>query len=325
MQFLAEVEQFLLLPFEQLGHGHAGPSAHDGRDLVFVHFFLHESAILIAVGLALRGVQLLLQFRERAVLQLRGAVEVVLPFGPLDVRLRLLDLLADRLKLLHALLLGLPLGFHGIRVGLGIGQFLLQLLEAILGSLVLFLAKGLALDLELHHAARHLIEFRGHRVDLGAHLGRGFVHQIDGLIGKEAIRDVAVGEYRGRHQCRVLDANAVMGFVAVLQTAQDRNRVFDRGLIDEHRLKPPFERGILLDVLAIFVQRGGPNAVQFAAREHRLEEVPGIHRAFGFAGPDDCVHLVDEEDDAAFGCRHVLQHGLEAFLEFAAELGTGDE
>jgi len=30
------------------------------------------------------------------------------------------------------------------------------------------------------------------------------------------------------------------------------------------------------------------------------------------------VHLVNEQDDLAFGRQHLLQHGLEPFLEFAA-------
>jgi hypothetical protein len=43
--------------------------------------------------------------------------------------------------------------------------------------------------------------------------------------------------------------------VALLQPAQDRDRVGDRRLPDEDRLKPSFQRSVLLDVLPVLVQR----------------------------------------------------------------------
>ena len=65
--------------------------------------------------------------------------------------------------------------------------------------------------------------------------------------------------------------------------------------------------------------------MEFAAREHRLEQVARIHRAFGLARAHDVVQLVDEEQDGALGRRDVLEHGLETFFEFAAELRARDE
>ena len=66
-----------------------------------------------------------------------------------------------------------------------------------------------------------------------------------------------------------------------------------------HRLEPALERGVLLDVLAVLVERRRADRVQLAARQHRLEHVRRVHRAFGGAGADDRVQLVDEEDDLA--------------------------
>ncbi len=56
-----------------------------------------------------------------------------------------------------------------------------------------------------------------------------------------------------------------------------------------------------------------------------FEHVAGVHGAFGFAGADHGVQLVDEQDDLAFLLRQIVQHGLEALFELAAELGAGDE
>ena len=113
--------------------------------------------------------------------------------------------------------------------------------------------------------------------------------------------------------------------VLLLEAAQDRDGVLDGGLADEHRLEAPRERRVLLDVLAVLVERGGADAVQLAARERGLQHVGGVHRALGLAGADQGVQLVDEQDDVALGRGHLLQHGLEALLELAAVLRAGDQ
>ena len=166
-------------------------------------------------------------------------------------------------------------------------------------GLILFLAQRFALDLELHQAALEVFQFLGHRFHLGAQLGGRFVHQVDGLVRQEAVGDVAVGKLRRGDQRGVLDAHAVVQFVALAQAAQDGDGVLDARLVHQHRLEAALERGVLLDVLAVFVERGGADAVQFAAGQHRLEHVAGVHGAFGLAGPDHGVHFVDEEDDLA--------------------------
>ena len=97
------------------------------------------------------------------------------------------------------------------------------------------------------------------------------------------------------------------------------------GSLDQDRLEAALEGGVLLDVLAVLVERGGADAVQLAAGQHGLEHVGGVHRAFGGAGADDGVELVDEEDDLAFGLGDFLEDGLEALLELAAVLGAGDQ
>ncbi len=46
-------------------------------------------------------------------------------------------------------------------------------------------------------------------------------------------------------------------------------------------------------------ERGRANGVQLAARQHRLQQVGGVHGAFGRARADHGVQLVDEEHDPA--------------------------
>ena len=99
---------------------------------------------------------------------------------------------------------------------------------------------------------------------------------------------------------RVLDAHAVVVLVALLEAAQDRDRVLDATARSTmHGLEAALERGVLLDVLAVLVERRGADRAQLAAGEHRLEQVRGVDGALGGARADDRVQLVDEEDDRA--------------------------
>ena len=70
------------------------------------------------------------------------------------------------------------------------------------------------------------------------------------------------------------------------------------GSSTQHLLEAPLERGVLLDVLAVLVERRRADAVQLAARERGLQHVAGVHGAFGLAGADHGVQLVDEQDHA---------------------------
>ena len=204
-------------------------------------------------------------------------------------------------------------------------QRFLQRGEALFRGLVLLLLERFLLDLELDDAALELVEHLGLGVDLHADARAGFVDEVDGLVGKLAIRDVAMRERRRGDDGRVGDLDLVVHLVALLQSAKDRDGVFHRRLVDEHFLEAALERGILLDVLAVFVERGRADAMQLTARERGLQHVAGIHGAFGLAGADHGVQLVDEQDDLAFLLGEIVEHALEALFELAAELRAGDQ
>ena len=73
----------------------------------------------------------------------------------------------------------------------------------------------------------------------------------------------------------------------------------------------------------IFVECGGADSSQLAARQGRLEHVGGVHGAFSGAGANQGVQLVDEQDDLALGFGDFLEQGFEAVFKFAAIFGTG--
>ena len=156
---------------------------------------------------------------------------------------------------------------------LQVGQLLVERGQPLLRRRVGLLGQRHPLDLELADAPLDDVDLGRHRVDLDAQLAGRLVHQVDGLVGQEAPGEVAVGQHGRRHQRGVLDAHAVVDLVALLQAAQDGDGVLDRGLADEHLLEPPLEGRVLLDVLAVLVERGGTDHAELAAGQHRLEHV----------------------------------------------------
>ena len=226
--------------------------------------------------------------------------------------------------MLDGVLFVLPLGLALVEVLLSRGYLAAQRLEALLRGLIALLHERLLFDLHLGELALGGVHFLGHGVDLDAQTAGGLVHEVDGLVGKEAVGDVAVRQLGRRNDGRVGDAHAVVDLVLLLQAAQDGDGVLNRRFGDQHRLETALQRGILLDVLAVLVQRGCADGVQLAASQGGLQHVARIHGAVARGtGAHDGMQLVDEQDDAALALLHLAQHGLQAVLELAAVLRAG--
>ena len=183
----------------------------------------------------------------------------------------------------------------------------------------------LTLDLELDDAPLHLVDLLGKAVDLDAQAARRLVHEVDRLVGEEAVADVPVREGGRGHQCVVGDPHAVMHLVFLLEAAENRDRVGHARLAHEYRLEAALERSVLLDVLAVFIEGRRADHMQLAPRKRRLEHVGGVHRPFRRAGAHDGMQLIDERDVLALALGELLHHGLEPLLELAPILGAGEQ
>ncbi len=266
-----------------------------------------------------------LDLGDRPVAKLGGALEVGLALGLLGLAQGRVELASGLLADVDRVLLALVAGGQGRAALLGVGELGLERPEARLRGLVLLVLQRLLLDLELGDAAVDLVDLDRLRLELGLQPRGGLVDQVDRLVGEEAVSDVAVRQ-RGRgDDRRVGDVDAVMALVALLETAEDRDRVGHVGLADEDGLEPALERGVLLDVLAELVERRRADRPQLAAGEHRLQQVGGVDGALGGTGADDRVELVDEEDDPAVGVLDLLEDGLQPLLELAAVLRAGEQ
>ena len=106
--------------------------------------------------------------------------------------------------------------------------------------------------------------------------------------------------------------------------AQDRHGVLNGRLPHVHLLETPLEGRILLNLLAVLIQRCGTDQPQFPTRQHGLEHIARVHGALGAAAsPHDGVELIDKRHDFPGRILDFLQNGLEPLLEFAAVLRAG--
>ena len=276
-------------------------------------------------GLRFARRELLLEVGDDAVGEPSGLGIVALALRLGERIARVVELFLEFLRLADLVLFRLPACGQRVRLLLQLAELGAEFYQPVARGGVALLAQRLLLDLELDDAPVELVELFGLAVDLHT-LARGrFVDEVDRLVGQEAVGDVAVGQRRRRDQRGVGDVDAVVDLVLLLESAQDRDRVLDGGLADEHRLEAPRQRRVLFDVLAKFVERGRADAVQLATGERGLQQVRGVHRALGLAGADQRVHLVDEQDDAALGRGDLVEHGLEPLFELAAVFCPGDE
>ena len=72
-----------------------------------------------------------------------------------------------------------------------------------------------------------------------------------------------------------------MNLVFVLQDHEVLDSVIDRWLFDFHLLEAAFEGAVFFDVFAELIERGGSDDLKLATAKSRLDDVAGIHRAFG--------------------------------------------
>ena len=150
------------------------------------------------------------------------------------------------------------------------------------------------------------------------------VQQVDRLVGQEPFRDVAARLVDGGLEGFRRVGDVVERLVAVLHPQQHFEGVGLAGRLHPHRLEPPFERAVLLDVPPVLGRGGGADAADLAARQRRLEDVGGVERAFRRTGPDQRVQLVDEQDDVRV-LDQLLHDRLEPFLELPPVLGAGHD
>ena len=171
-----------------------------------------------------------------------------------------------------------------------------------------------------------LVELGRHRVDLHAQLRRRLVHQVDRLVGQEAVGDVAVRQHRRRHQRRVLELHAVVDLVALAQAAQDADRVLDRRLAD-HAPAGSAARAPRPSRCTCGTRRAWSRRWCAARRAPASASACSTRPSTPSAAPAPTTVCSSSMKRTTWPCGvgDLLEHGLQALLELAAILRAGDQ
>ncbi|MCY1223363.1 hypothetical protein D9M72_354860 [compost metagenome] len=153
----------------------------------------------------------------------------------------------------------------------------------------------------------------------------GSIEQADRFVRQLPGRDVAMRQPdRGTHRL-ITHEHLVMRLERGNQPAQHGHCHGFFRLDDLQHLEPPRERGILFDMALVLRPGGGADGAQHAARQRWLEQVGGVAGARLPAGTDQRVYFVDKQDHRLGGPVRLLQHGLQACLEFPLHAGAGEQ
>ena len=323
MQNIFKAQQLFAFTLHQSCYRYAGPAGNYAGNFVFRHAVAQQSARFALLHFLFGMVKLFLQLRQFAVFQFGRLIEVIFAFGALHLRIKVFYLAAYALHVLDGILFLVPFGLELLEFLAVVGKGFLYLFQMLLAQLVGFLFQCRFFNFKLHYLAGKFVKLRGHRVHFRPYQRTCFIHKVYRLVRQETVAYISVRKGCRGYKRVVAYLNAVVNLVALLQAAQYGYCILNARLVHHYRLETAGEGGIFFDVLAVFVKRGCAYAVQLAARKHGLEQIAGIHAAFGFARANYCVQLIDKQYYLAFAALDLAKHGLQPFFKFAAELCAG--
>ena len=270
----------------------------------------------------LAGLDLRLNLRELAVLKLCRLLQIAVLLCKLNLRVYGVLLLAKLRNRVYFALLILPLGLRRTEFVVQLSHFLLKICKTLLRKIVILLLQLDLFNLHLLKLPVHLVQLRRHGIHLRLNKSAGFIHKVNGLVRKETVGNIAIGQNRSRNQRIVLNLHAVIDLIPLLQSAENGDGILNGRLTCHNRLETTLQCRILFDVFTILIQRGRPDAMKLASCQHGLEHVAGIHGAVCFACSYDRMQLIDEQNDVPVGCLDIVQNSLQTLLKLATVLRT---
>src|SRR5699024_10156367 len=302
VEFSFQMHQLLALTLQHFSYRNAGPARDNFSDIFTFYFFLqHGAPFLDFSQLGLRFFQVRFQLVDGTIPKLGYLFVVTLAFGLFCFITRGFDGLFEIACFLDELSFLIPLRLHSVALLFQIRQLFINALDLGFGIVAL---QGFAFNLQLAYLSLNAVQFFGHRVDLQAQPRGCLINQVDSLIGQKALGDVTVRQLGRADDRTVSDTYTVMQFISLLEPAQDGNSIFHGGFLDHYGLEASFQRFVLLDIFAVFGQRGGADGMQFAAGQRWFQDICGVHRSFRGAGADQRMNLINKENNLSVGVLH---------------------
>ena len=156
------------------------------------------------------------------------------------------------------------------------------------------------------------------------HAASHLVQGVNGLVWQVTVCDVPARERHTGVDGLVGVLDAVVLLVFVLDVVEDLGGLLDRGGFHHDLLETPLQGAILLDVLAVFVQGGGADALNLTAGQGWLEHVGCVERSARSSGAHNGVDFVDEQDDVR-GLLQLVHHRFHALFKLTTVFRARDE
>ena len=125
-------------------------------------------------------------------MQLAGFLQIAAALCLFEFDTRLVEVFLDPGFGMDLVAFVLPTCRQFARLLFEFGQFLAQIFETVLRSVVGFLLQRLLFDPQLDDPAVEPLDFFGLAFDLHADAAGSLIHQVDRLVGQEAVLDIAV-------------------------------------------------------------------------------------------------------------------------------------
>ncbi len=101
-------------------------------------------------------------------------------------------------------------------------------------------------------------------------LGGSLIDQVDGFIRKETVVDVSGGHLYCRFQSLVGNPDSVVVFIAAPEPFQNLISLLLRRLFHGHGLETTLQRGIFLNIFAVFLDGGSPDQLNLSSGQGRF-------------------------------------------------------
>ena len=123
----------------------------------------------------------------------------------------------------------------------------------------------------------------------------GFVQSIDGFVRQCTIADVSFGQrHTSLYRLRRV-GHIVVIFISLLDVIEDLQSIFRRGRLKLYFLETAIQCTVFLDALPKFVDGRGADALHFATRQSRFQNISGIQTTGCTSRTDDGVDFINEE------------------------------
>lgn len=204
-----------------------------------------EQTVFTVCGKSLFLLQLFLQAGQLAVFQLSGTVKIVFVFCAGNIRVNLFNAFTELLNRGNCIALVVPARFHVVELVALFGKLAANFGKVFLRVFVIVAGESGFFNLQTHYFPGNFVHFGRHGVHFRLDERTCLVNKVDSLVGKEPVGNITVGKRCGGDKRGVVNFNAVINFIAFLQTAKDGNGVLNGGFGNGHGLETAFECSIL--------------------------------------------------------------------------------